>query len=108
MPQAQESFELLYEGKDSAWVEHLDGRTVAEALKRLGAGRARKGDPIDLAVGVVLCAKVGSRLEPGQSLLKLKAHNREQFDEIKALLYSAYRFSTTEVATPPLVKACIS
>ena len=108
MPQAQESFELLYEAKDSAWVEHLDGRTVAEALKRLGAGRARKGDPIDLAVGVVLCAKVGSRLEPGQSLLKLKAHNREQFDEIKALLYSAYRFSTTEVATPPLVKACIS
>lgn len=108
MPQAQESFELLYEGKDSAWVEHLDGRTVAEALKRLGAGRARKGDPIDLAVGVVLCAKVGTRLEPGQPLLKLKAHNREQFEEIKALLYSAYRFSTTEVATPPLVKACIS
>lgn len=108
MPQAQECFELLYEGKEPAWVEHLDGRTVAEALKRLGAGRARKGDPIDLAVGVVLVAKVGAGLAPGQPLLKLRAHSREQFEEIKALLYSAYRFSTAEVTNPPLVKACIS
>ena len=40
-------------------------RTIATAAL-LGAGREKKGDPIDHSVGVVVHHKVGDRLEAGQ------------------------------------------
>lgn len=108
MPQAELAMPIKYEGDQPVWVEHLDGRCVAEALKQMGAGRAKKGDPIDLAVGVKLHAKVGSRLEPGDTILEVLVHSKEQFEKVKAVLNSAYKFSDREVAGPELVKACIS
>jgi pyrimidine-nucleoside phosphorylase len=40
---------------------------------RLGAGRARKGDAIDPAVGIVLNAKVGDRIRKGDPLCEIHA-----------------------------------
>ena len=43
--------------RDDGYIERIDALDVARASTLLGAGRERKGEPIDLAVGVVLEAK---------------------------------------------------
>lgn len=108
MPRAEHTFSLNYDGEKDVWVQHLDGRRVAEALKQLGAGRAKKGDPIDLSVGVKLSAKVGTALKAGDKLMDVLVHNQEQFEKVKPMLQSAYKFSEAKVVEPDLVKACIS
>jgi thymidine phosphorylase len=55
----------------SGWLQRLDARAVGLAAWRLGAGRARKEDPVSPAAGVVCLAKPGDRVEAGQPLLAL-------------------------------------
>lgn len=108
MPSTKTSYPLKLESNEPLWVSHLDGRTVAQGLKLLGASRDKKGDPIDLAVGVKLNAKVGSKVNGGDLLMDVYAHNEDQFNKVKETLLSAYTFSKEEVVKPSLVKACIS
>jgi len=108
MPTAKQTFELKSDSNGTKWVEHLDGRKIAETLKLMGAGRVKKGDPIDLSVGVVLKAKVGTEVKGGDSLATVHAASEEQFNSIKDKLMSAFTFSSTNVPEPPLVKASVS
>jgi thymidine phosphorylase len=58
----------------------LDAYAVGVAAWRLGAGRARKEDPVSAAAGVVLLAKPGDRVTQGQPLLELHADDPSRFD----------------------------
>jgi thymidine phosphorylase len=53
----------------------LDARAVGDAAVALGAGRQRKGDAVDPAVGVVLAAKMGQRVHAGEALAWLHARD---------------------------------
>lgn len=79
------------------------GLTVAD----LGGGRAKKGDPIDHAVGIVLKHKIGDRVTRGEPLLTLHANDRDKFGAAKARLPAAYAFSDTTPPTPPLIHKVI-
>jgi pyrimidine-nucleoside phosphorylase len=90
------------------WISNLDGKKVAEACKIMGAGRAKKGDPIDLAVGVVLKAKVGDAVAVGQSLATVHCQSEEQYRQATAKLIEAYTFSSSPVLKSTLIKASIT
>ncbi len=90
------------------WIQHLDGKMVAEACKLMGAGRVKKGDPVDLAVGVILHGKIGSRMDPGQAVATIHAQTQEQADKAMSVLLKAITFSTDEVPVPRLIKAKVS
>ncbi|MFI1465531.1 thymidine phosphorylase [Nocardia carnea] len=49
----------------------LDARAVGVAAWRLGAGRARQGDPVQAGAGIRLHATVGDRVKAGSPLLTL-------------------------------------
>jgi pyrimidine-nucleoside phosphorylase len=108
MPTAKYQFKYVPEGKGKRWVKHLDGRKIAEACKLMGAGREKKNDPINLAVGVVLSAKVGSVLEEGQAAATVFADTEEQYIAARKKLDEAYTFSTEPVAVPSIIKATTS
>jgi len=55
----------------SGVLTRLDAYAVGVAAWRLGAGRARKEDPVSAAAGVVCLAKEGDRVTAGQPLLAL-------------------------------------
>lgn len=57
----------------SGVLERLDARAVGEAAWRLGAGRARRDDPVDPAAGLVCLAKPGDPVEAGAPLFELHA-----------------------------------
>ncbi len=61
----------------SGYVAKVDAREVGFTVVDLGGGRAKKGDPVDPAVGVVLAArgKVGGRVEAGEPLLWVHARD---------------------------------
>jgi pyrimidine-nucleoside phosphorylase len=87
------------------WVKHLDGRKVSEACKLMGAGRDRKNDPINHAVGIVLRAKIGTKIEQGEAAAIIHADTREHFEAAARKLDEAFTFSSETVATPTLIKA---
>ena len=72
-------------------VGKVDARTVADAALALGAGREQKGDSIDPAVGIVLDAKVGQRVERGQPLATIHANDHERSERAERLLREAFR-----------------
>jgi len=64
----------------SGTLTRLDAYAVGVAAWRLGAGRARKEDPVSAAAGVVLLAKPGDTVTQGQPLLELHADDPSRFD----------------------------
>jgi pyrimidine-nucleoside phosphorylase len=89
-------------------VARLDARTVAQAALALGAGRQTKGDTIDPSVGLVLGAKVGHRVEPGQPLATLHAGDEQQLQAAQRLLQAAYLIADRPVEAPPLIHERVS
>ncbi|MEJ3403561.1 thymidine phosphorylase [Rathayibacter sp. YIM 133350] len=61
------------------------------AAWRLGAGRARKQDPVQHAAGIELHAKPGDSVRAGQPLFTLAADEPERFDRALQALEGAYR-----------------
>ena len=72
--------------ESSGFVNELDALAVGTASWRLGAGRARKEDPVQFGAGIILHAKRGEKIEKGQPLMTLFTDEPERFDRaIEAL-----------------------
>jgi pyrimidine-nucleoside phosphorylase len=85
----------------SGWVESIDALAVGFASVELGAGRLRRGEPIDHAAGVVIELHVGDRVEAGQPLAVLHAASHDLTDRAAERLVNAWRISAGEVVRPP-------
>jgi len=81
----------------------VDAEALGRASGDLGAGRKRKGDPIDPAVGIVFRPKVGDRLEAGQELGAVHARTREDAEACGRRVAAAMRLGPDAVEPPPLV-----
>jgi thymidine phosphorylase len=62
---------------------------VGVAAWRLGAGRARKEDPVSATAGVVCVAKPGDRVEAGDTLLELHTDDAGRFPGAREALAGA-------------------
>jgi pyrimidine-nucleoside phosphorylase len=69
----------------------------------LGAGRAKKGDPIDYAVGLVVHRKVGERVKEGEPLFTVHANDPTKLEMARARMLAAHRFSAKPVKPLPLL-----
>jgi thymidine phosphorylase len=70
LPQAKET-EVVRAETDGV-VEAVDAYGIGIAAWRLGAGRARKEDPVSFGAGVLLKARPGDAVTRGQPLLELR------------------------------------
>lgn len=70
----------------SGVLTRLDAMAVGLAAWRLGAGRARKEDPVQAGAGVVWHARPGDAVTEGQPLLTLYTDEPERFDRALASL----------------------
>jgi thymidine phosphorylase len=66
--------------ESAGYVNELDALAVGTASWRLGAGRARKEDPVQFGAGIILHAKRGEKIEKGAPLLSLYTDEAERFD----------------------------
>jgi thymidine phosphorylase len=80
----------------------LDARAVGEAAWRLGAGRARKEDPVLAEAGVIMHAKPGEIVHAGDPLLELHTDDASRFERALTAVESAYTIGV-DFATQPLI-----
>jgi pyrimidine-nucleoside phosphorylase len=86
----------------SGYLSEINARDVGESAVELGAGRAKKGDPIDHTVGIVVHHKVGDQVESGQPLFTLHANRKEQLNAVRQRLLKAHMWSDEPVQPLPL------
>ena len=79
----------------------LDALAVGTAAWRLGAGRARKEDPVQAGAGVVWHARPGDPVRAGEPLLTLLTDTPERFDRALAALEDGYDVAPTGTAHTP-------
>jgi pyrimidine-nucleoside phosphorylase len=73
----------------SGYLEGIHAREIGLAAVELGAGRMRKGDSIDHAVGIIVHNKVGDYVEKGEPLFAVHARTNESADRaIESVLAS--------------------
>jgi pyrimidine-nucleoside phosphorylase len=70
----------------SGVVESVDPLAAAQAALRLGAGRRRKEDPVDHAVGVRVLVKVGQSVTAGEPLAEIYAQTAHDSEEARELI----------------------
>lgn len=92
----------VVESPQGGYLSQIQARTIGEAAVALGAGRARKSDPIDHAVGFVVHHKVGDRVESGQPLFTIHANDREKLEEARQAVLAAHAFNHEPVEPLPL------
>jgi len=86
----------------SAYLSCVHARLVGETAVMLGAGRTKKGEAIDPAVGVVVHHKVGDWVEAGQPLFTLHANDEARLPEARRILLEAHTWSDQPVEPLPL------
>lgn len=92
----------VVESPDSGYLDQVQARIVGEAAVALGAGRAKKGDPVDHAVGFVLHHKIGDRVEKGEPLLTIHANQKRLLEEARKATLAAHRWRDEPVPPLPL------
>ena len=81
----------------------VDAEAVGLASGALGAGRARKGDPIDPAAGLVLRCKIGDRLAAGEPIGEVHARSEDAAAAAVRRVLDALLLVEGDVEPPPLV-----
>jgi thymidine phosphorylase len=104
LPVARHTHEVLAEG--SGVLTQLDALKVGVAAWRLGAGRARKEDPVQAGAGIELHAKPGAVVRAGERLMTLHTDTPERFDRALAALEGA-TFIAPEGSRPALLPLVI-
>ena len=84
-------------------LEHLDAMAVGMAAWRLGAGRARKEDPVQAGAGVELHARPGDKVTKGQPLMTLHTDTPERFARAQESLVGGWRIAPQAPARGPVV-----
>ena len=92
----------------AGFVSAIMAEDIGRASQMMGAGRARKEDPIDPAVGVILEVKVGEKVDAGSVLCRLYYTNEEGLEEAAELVEDAFRISGTRPEERELILEVVS
>lgn len=86
----------------SGYVHQVAADLIGQASFDLGAGREKKGDPVDLAVGLKVHKKVGDRVEAGQTLVTVYANDEKKVPGCLSRLAEAIEVGEQPIDPLPL------
>ncbi len=84
------------------WITHLDALDLGRAAIRLGAGRERIDDELDLGAGLEILAPVGTRVAVGDPVLRVHT-GPGRIETARSLLDGAIVVGDVEPTPPPIV-----
>ena len=87
LPTSHESQEVV--ANFSGIVTHMDALALGVAAWRLGAGRARKEDPVSAGAGIILHVKPGDAIDAGDAILTMYADDDARFPQAAEALHGA-------------------
>jgi pyrimidine-nucleoside phosphorylase len=86
----------------NGYAHWIDARIIGETSVELGAGRAKKGDPVDHAVGIIVHHKVGDYVIAGEPLFTIHANSTEKLELAKNQVYEAHKIDEDPCDPLPL------
>jgi pyrimidine-nucleoside phosphorylase len=100
-PQALDKFELLPNATGmreitsprGGYVSLIDAEDIGKASNMIGAGRDKKDDAIDPAVGIILEVKVGEKVDAGSVLCRIYYTREDRVEEAAEVVEDAFRIS---------------
>jgi pyrimidine-nucleoside phosphorylase len=100
-PQALDKFELLPNATGmrevasprGGYVSSIDAEDIGAASNMIGAGRDKKEDAIDAAVGIILEVKAGEKVDAGSVLCRLYYTKEDRVEEAAEMVEDAFRIS---------------
>jgi pyrimidine-nucleoside phosphorylase len=100
-PQALDKFELLPNATGmrevasprAGYVTSIDAEDIGIASNMIGAGRDKKEDSIDPAVGIILEVKTGEKVDAGSVLCRLYYTKEDRVEEAADMVEDAFRIS---------------
>jgi pyrimidine-nucleoside phosphorylase len=92
----------------AGYLSAMDCTEVGWAVQRLGAGRAKPGDPVSAHAGIESHAKLGTKLEAGQPIFTLFAEDPALLDEPYSMLEATVQISATPPEIQPLIREIIT
>jgi len=99
--------ELVVNSAHRGWVTGIETDELGRIVMEWGGGRSRLGEPIDLGVGLAIEAKIGSRVERGEPLVRAFFNDESRRDEMKQRLEGAFHIGDAAPIAQPLVKEII-
>lgn len=106
LPVAKESQTVT--ASSNGVITKLDALSVGLASWRLGAGRARKEDPIQFGAGVTLHAQLGDTVKVGDPLYTLYTDEPARFQRASETIENAYSIEAQAVVARKLILDRIS
>lgn len=101
LPQAKHT--LTVEADRDGYLGELDALAVGVASWRLGAGRARKEDPVQAGAGIEIHTGFGEPVQRGQTLFTLHSDTPERFERALESLVPGFTVTDTPVSLPESV-----
>jgi pyrimidine-nucleoside phosphorylase len=92
----------------AGYLAAMDCKQVGWAVQRLGAGRAKPGDPVSAHAGIEMHAKLGDRLQAGQPLVTLFAEDESLLAEPEAMLRDTLYIAATPPKRQPLIREVVT
>jgi pyrimidine-nucleoside phosphorylase len=92
----------------AGYLASMDCKQVGWAVQRLGAGRAKPGDPVSAHAGIEMHAKLGDKLKANQPLVTLFSEDPELLDEPEAMLRETLQISPTPPEPQTLIREVIT
>jgi pyrimidine-nucleoside phosphorylase len=92
LPKAPVAETIKYQGP-MGWVSRIDATAIGQAVVSLGGGRQKKTDSIDASVGIELSVEVGSKVNPGDTLMTIHAASRESAAVAKSSVSESVEFA---------------
>jgi len=105
---ASHLFTRTLTAQSSGYLAAMDCKQVGWAVQRLGAGRAKPGDPVSARAGIEMHAKLGDKLEPNQPLATLFAEDESLLHEPEAMLRETLQIHPTPPTRQPLVREVVT
>jgi pyrimidine-nucleoside phosphorylase len=96
---------LPIESDRTGTIHGMATHEIGLASGALGAGRVRKGDPVDPAVGIVVRCKIGDVLGRGEPVGEVHARDEEAARVAARTVLDALVIGDGPVTPPPLVHA---
>ncbi len=115
-PQVLDRFELLPNATGAAeilcprpgYISAIDAELIGKASSLIGAGRDTKEDTIDHAVGVILEAKIGTKMESGGVLCRIYHTSEEHLEEAGQMVEDAFKISSNPPDERQLILEVVS
>ncbi len=83
--------------EQEGYMKQIDSKEVGKLTSLLGAGREKKGDIINPAVGIVLAKKVADKVKKGDILAYIHADDKEKLKEVKERMKKLIKISQDKV-----------